>query len=89
MVTNVRGFYELDKRSRASADLLPGDRARALHTEQDRERGRVMSEDIIGVYLEDRLICVPCSKPNEGEGVTAEALPHGFTCDECWVVVNA
>jgi hypothetical protein len=47
-----------------------------------------MSEEIIGVYLEDRLICVPCSKPNEGEGVTAEALPHGFTCDECWVVVK-
>jgi hypothetical protein len=48
-----------------------------------------VSEDIIGVYLDDRLICIPCAKQGEGEGVTAEALPNGFTCDECLVVNNA
>jgi hypothetical protein len=32
-----------------------------------------MSEDIIGVYLDDCLICVPCSTTGEGERVTAEA----------------
>jgi hypothetical protein len=53
-----------------------------------RERGQQVSEEIIGVYLDDSLICVPCSKPNEGEGVTAEALPDGFTCDNCLEVVN-
>jgi len=48
-----------------------------------------VSEDIIGVYLDDSLVCVPCSATGEGERVTAQALPNGFTCDSCWVVVNA
>jgi hypothetical protein len=47
-----------------------------------------MSEEIIGVYLDDSLICVPCNITGEGERVTAQALPDGFTCDHCWVVVN-
>jgi hypothetical protein len=47
-----------------------------------------MSEDIIGVYLDDCLICVPCSTTGEGERVTAEAVPDGFTCDSCEVVIN-
>jgi len=47
-----------------------------------------MSEDIIGVYLESSLICVACSKEGEGEQVTAEALPDGFTCDDCGVTQN-
>jgi hypothetical protein len=45
--------------------------------------------DIIGVYLESSLICVACSKEGEGEQVTAEAVPDGFTCDECGVTQNA
>ena len=45
-------------------------------------------KDIIGVYLDDSLICVSCSKEGEGERVTAEAVPNGFTCAECQVVVN-
>ena len=32
----------MDERSRTSAGLLPSDRARALHNEQNRERGQVM-----------------------------------------------
>jgi hypothetical protein len=47
--------------------------------------------DVIGYYYEDRLICVGCAinQPTKGEEAEAEALPNGFTCDECWVVVNA
>jgi hypothetical protein len=47
-----------------------------------------MSEDIIGVYLDSSLICVACSKEGEGEQVTAEAVPDGFTCDDCGVEQN-
>jgi hypothetical protein len=53
------------------------------------EGGQEVSEDIIGVYLDDSLVCVSCSATGEGERVTAQALPNGFTCDSCWVVVNA
>ena len=35
----------MDQRTRASADLLPSDRARPLPNEQDRERGQEMKED--------------------------------------------
>ncbi len=45
-------------------------------------------KDIIGVYLDDSLICVPCSTTGEGERATAQALPDGFTCDNCLEVVN-
>ena len=47
-----------------------------------------MSEDIIGVYLDSSLICVACSKEGKGEQVTAEAVPDGFTCDDCGVEQN-
>lgn len=40
-----------------------------------------MSE-VIGMYQDDRLVCLPCSE-GEGEQASAEALPDGFTCDEC------
>lgn len=42
--------------------------------------------DVIGYYCEDRLVCVSCA--TTGEEATAEAVPNGFTCDECLVVVN-
>jgi hypothetical protein len=48
----------------------------------------MMTKDIIGVYLNDSLICVPCSTTDEGDQVTAEALPNGFTCDKCEVIVS-
>lgn len=50
--------------------------------------GNPEEENAIGVYLDDSLICVPCNITGEGERVTAQALPDGFTCDHCWVVVN-
>lgn len=43
--------------------------------------------EAVGVYQDDRLVCLPCSG-GEGERASAEALPDGFTCDECGVVVN-
>jgi hypothetical protein len=45
-------------------------------------------ENAIGVYLDESLICVPCSTTGEGERATAQALPDGFTCDNCLEVVN-
>lgn len=45
-------------------------------------------EEIIGVYLDDSLICVPCSTTGEGEGATAQALPDGFTCNNCGTVIR-
>lgn len=53
-----------------------------------REGEQQVSEEIIGVYLDDSLICVPCSTTGEGERATAQALPDGFTCDNCLEVVN-
>lgn len=43
---------------------------------------------VIGYYQEGRVICPPCAN-EQGEEATKEALPEGFTCDECWEVVNA
>lgn len=44
-----------------------------------------MSKDVIGYYT-DELNCVSCA--TEGEPATSEALPDGFTCATCEVVVN-
>ena len=44
-------------------------------------------EKVIGYYSDYSLECVACV--SEGEPATAEALPDGFTCDSCGVVVNA
>ena len=43
--------------------------------------------EVIGMYQDDRLVCLPCSE-GEGERASAEALPDGFTCDECGEAVN-
>ena len=48
-----------------------------------------MSEDIFGIYLESSVICVACWNGKDGEAVTVEALPNGFTCDGCGVTQNA
>ena len=50
------------------------------------ERGGIVSE-VIGYYSDYSLECVACL--SQGEPATAEALPDGFTCDSCGVVVNA
>ena len=42
---------------------------------------------VIGYYSDSSLDCVECVE--EGEPATEEALPDGFTCDNCGVVVNA
>jgi hypothetical protein len=55
---NVRGLNELDEWTRASAGLLPSDRARALPNEQDRERGRAMSD-----------ICLVCGEDYPPNGI--------------------
>ena len=47
----------------------------------------MLSEKVIGYYSDYSLECVACV--SEGEPATAEALPDGFTCDSCGVVVNA
>jgi hypothetical protein len=49
--------------------------------------GRLSVSEVIGMYQEDRLVCIPCAN-GEGEEANAEALPDGFTCDECEEVVN-
>ena len=41
---------------------------------------------VIGYYLDGSLECVECV--SEGEPATVEALPDGFTCNTCGVVVN-
>lgn len=41
----------------------------------------------MGMYQEDRLVCIPCAN-GEGEEANAEALPDGFTCAECGEAVN-
>lgn len=51
------------------------------------ERGGEMSK-VIGMYQEDRLVCLPCFE-GEGESACAEDLPDGFTCDECGEGINA
>jgi hypothetical protein len=45
----------------------------------------VPTVDVIGYYT-DELNCVSCA--TEGEPATSEALPDGFTCATCEVVVN-
>lgn len=47
-----------------------------------------MTTDTFGIYLDSSLVCVPCWNGEEGEAVTVEALPNGFTCDECGVTQN-
>jgi hypothetical protein len=42
----------------------------------------------IGVYLDDSLICVPCWDGVEGDEIDEVAVPQGFTCDQCWVVIK-
>jgi hypothetical protein len=48
---------------------------------------RELSADVIGYYTDSELDCVSCA--NEGEPATSEAVPNGFTCNTCGVVVNA
>lgn len=45
-----------------------------------------MSEKVIGFYSDDSLNCISCA--GEGEPATIEAVPDGFTCSICGVVVN-
>jgi hypothetical protein len=42
----------------------------------------------IGVYLDDSLICVPCWDGVDGDEIDETAVPQGFTCDQCWVVIK-
>jgi len=62
-----------------------------ISLEQTIDIDDAMSNDI-GFELygpkEDSLICVPCWDGVDGEEVDEEALPQGFTCDECWVVIK-
>lgn len=43
-----------------------------------------MSKNVIGYYT-DELDCVSCA--TEGEPATSEAIPDGFTCATCGVVI--
>ena len=43
--------------------------------------------NVIGYYGDDELNCISCAI--EGEEATEEAVPNGFTCATCGVVVNA
>jgi hypothetical protein len=43
---------------------------------------------IIGVYLDDCVVCVPCWDGGEGDKVDKVALPDGFTCAECLELIG-
>jgi hypothetical protein len=74
------------ERDRGIQDTIP--LCHNCYLEIAEKGGNPDEENAIGVYLDDSLICVPCSTTGEGERVTAQALPDGFTCDNCLEVVN-